>query len=180
MNERGVNLSVAEMSSEVADERIYPDAFDGFGVAMQSIELAIDQVVASGSDFGHEDRTQGICSIDTFLVETLVAIIRNVFELDGLDGEAFSMSLDEGQKTRDIEDEDSVWIELIAGLRSAGLKFLIALEFSPYGRNLGFQCGPLHCFADFSMALNKSSRRATLATRGILHYLAVTRAARSD
>jgi hypothetical protein len=53
MNERGVNLSVAEISSEVADERIYPDAFDGFGVAMQSIELAtslgIPQILPVGS-----------------------------------------------------------------------------------------------------------------------------------
>src|ERR1039458_9251980 len=88
--------------------------------------MAVNQVVASGSDFGHQDRTPGICCVDGFLVETLVvAIIRNVCELDGLDGEAFSLSLDEGQKTRDIDDEDCVRIQLIAGLGSAGLKFLI-------------------------------------------------------
>src|ERR1022692_756499 len=40
MNERVANLSVAEVSSEVADERIDPDAFNRYGVAMQSIELA--------------------------------------------------------------------------------------------------------------------------------------------
>src|SRR5712691_3728836 len=40
MKERIANLSVAKMSAEVADERIDPDAFDGFGVAMPLIELA--------------------------------------------------------------------------------------------------------------------------------------------
>ena len=40
MSIRVASLSVTEMSAEVADERIDPDAPDGLGVAMQSIELA--------------------------------------------------------------------------------------------------------------------------------------------
>lgn len=40
MNERIAELSVAKMSAEVADERIDPDALNGLGIAMQSIELA--------------------------------------------------------------------------------------------------------------------------------------------
>src|SRR5450759_399424 len=46
MNDRVATLCVAEMSAEVADERIDPDALDGLAVAMQSIELAASLGVA--------------------------------------------------------------------------------------------------------------------------------------
>lgn len=40
MSDRVASLSVTQVSAEVADERIDPDALDGLGVAMRSIELA--------------------------------------------------------------------------------------------------------------------------------------------
>jgi len=40
MTNAKISLSVAELALEVARERIDPDAFDGLGVAMQSVEFA--------------------------------------------------------------------------------------------------------------------------------------------
>src|SRR5450759_604874 len=52
MRDCTTELCVAELRSEVANERIYPDAFDGLRVAMESVELAaslgITQVLPVG------------------------------------------------------------------------------------------------------------------------------------
>ena len=106
--------------------------------------MAVDQVVAPGGDFGKQDRTKEIGCADGSFVETLVIpIIGNVCELDGLDGEAFRMSSDEGEESRDIDDEDSIRIKLIAGLRGTGLEFLVELESGPDSGSVGLQGGPL-------------------------------------
>ena len=46
MNEGVARLSVTEMLAEVGDERVYPDALDGLGISMQSIEFAAPLSVA--------------------------------------------------------------------------------------------------------------------------------------
>src|ERR1700687_2710624 len=79
MNERVANLWVTEMSAKVAHERITPDAFDVFGMAMVLIELAASLRIPEVSPIGRlvagarharilnqgfqQDRTVGVAGV---------------------------------------------------------------------------------------------------------------------
>jgi hypothetical protein len=93
--------------------------------------VAIDQVVTTGGDFREDYRSRQVGCPDGSLLESLAAtIIRNVRELDEPNGESFRMSADKRQESCDVELEDPVRVQLIAGFGGARLKCRSSLSKS--------------------------------------------------
>lgn len=91
--------------------------------------MAIDQVVTAGGDFREDHRSRQVGRPDGSLLESLAAAkIRNVRELHETDGESFRMGADERQESCDVELEDPVRVQLIAGFGGAGLEVPIKLK----------------------------------------------------
>jgi hypothetical protein len=65
-----------------------------------------------------------------FFIQTRVAIVGNIGELDRLGAKSIRVSLDEAQKPRELELENSVRKQLIARLGRTRPEFLIEFELA--------------------------------------------------
>ena len=90
--------------------------------------IAIDQAVAPGGDFGQQDRAQEIRRAYSLFVQTRTAIVRNVSDRHEVNRESFRVSIDKGQKSRDIELKNPIRKCLVALLDWTGLKLPVDLK----------------------------------------------------
>ncbi len=90
--------------------------------------MAIDHVVESRRDFGEQDRTRQIRCTNGFFIQMRTAKIRKLVDRNKLDGESFYASVNERQKSSDVELENSILVVLIAGFGRTRLKVIVAFE----------------------------------------------------
>jgi hypothetical protein len=83
--------------------------------------MSVDQAETLSCDLSQEHRSRRVGRLNSGLIQPLAApVIRDLGQLDGLGRETFRVSRDERNEARDIELEDAVGVELVAGSVAQG------------------------------------------------------------
>lgn len=102
---------------------------DALASRARDARVTVDQVVAAGGNFGHQNWAKEIRGADGLLIQIRgVSEAGDLGKLDALDGELFRASLDVGEHPRDVEDEDPVRVQLIAVDGRTWLELPVAFE----------------------------------------------------